>query len=218
MDGMHHRRDLTPLGFALRLFIGTAPVANAADLLGVYVGGAVGQARIDTGNLQAATVAGAFNFGTFNENHTAYKLIGGVRAISLIGAEIEYMDFGHPGKSFSLAGVTTSADVKMSGTAAYGMLYLPVPVVNVYVKAGLARLQATSNVSVILPGVGTCPVSVPNCALFSQRNSATNTSFAAGAGAQVKLGAWALRAEYERFSAAGGNPALTSLAVAWTFL
>src|SRR6266853_1471838 len=216
MDGMHHRRDLTPLSFALGLFIGGAPVANAVDLLGVYVGGAVGQARIDTGNLQAATVAGAFNFGTFNENHTAYKLIGGVRALSLIGAEIEYMDFGHPGKSFSLAGVTTSADVKMSGTAAYGMLYLPVPVVSVYVKAGLARLQATSNVSVIPPGVGTCPVNVP-CG-FSQRNSATNTSFAAGAGAQVKRGAWALRAEYERFSAAGANPALTSLAVTWSFL
>src|SRR6266853_2918061 len=147
MDGMHHRRDLTPLALALGLFIGTAPVADAADLLGVYVGGAVGQARIDTGNLQVATAARAFNFGTFNENHTAYKLIGGVRAISLIGAEIEYMDFGHPGKSFSLAGVPTSADVRMSGTAAYGMLYLPVPVVSVYVKAGLARLQATSNVS-----------------------------------------------------------------------
>jgi hypothetical protein len=128
MDGMHHRRDLIPL----------------ALLLGVYVGGAIGQARIDTGNLEAATVAGAFNFGTFTENHTAYKLIAGVRAISLIGAEIAYMDLGHPGKSFSLAGVPTSADVKIS--------------------------------------------------------------------------AWALRAEYQRFTAAGGNPGLTSVAVTWTFL
>ncbi|TLZ54440.1 MAG: hypothetical protein E6K22_05280 [Gammaproteobacteria bacterium] len=57
------------------------------------------------------------------------------------------MDFGHPGKSFSPGSTTTSADVKMSGAAAFGMLYLPVPVVSVYAKAGLARLQATSNVS-----------------------------------------------------------------------
>ena len=91
------------------------------------------------------------------------------------------MDFGHPGRSFS-PGSTTSADVKMSGAAAFGMLYLPVPVVSVYAKAGLARLQATSNVSLFLPGVGTCPINNPNCAWFSQRSSATNTSLAPGAG------------------------------------
>ena len=125
------------------------------------------------------------------------------------------MDFGHPSRSFS-PGSTTSADVKMSGAAAFGMLYLPVPVVSVYAKAGLARLHATSNVSLFLPGVGTCAINNPNCAWFSQRSSATNTSLAAGAGAQVKLGAWALRAEYERFNVAGGNPGLASLAATWT--
>jgi len=59
--------------------------------------------------LAEATAAGAFNFGTSTENHTAYKLIAGVRAISLIGAEIAYMDLGHPGKSFSLAGPASPA-------------------------------------------------------------------------------------------------------------
>src|SRR5213079_2660217 len=57
------------------------------------------------------------------ENHSAYKLIVGFRPLSLIGAEIAYMDFGHPGRSFS-PGSTTSADVKMSGAAGFGMLYL----------------------------------------------------------------------------------------------
>src|SRR5437773_6054170 len=70
------------------------------------------------------------------ENHSAFKLIVGFRPLSLIGAEIAYMDFGHPGKSFSPGSTTTSADVKMSGAAAFGMLYLPVPVVSVYAKAG----------------------------------------------------------------------------------
>ena len=37
-------------------------------------------------------------------------------------------------------------------------------------------------------------------------------------GAQFKLGAWAVHAEYERFNAAGGNPNLVSLGVTWTFL
>jgi opacity protein-like surface antigen len=90
--------------------------------------------------------------------------------------------------SFSPPGSTTaSADVKMSGAAAFGMLYLPVPVNN------------------------------PNCGWFTRRNSVTNTSVAAGAGAQFKLGAWALRAEYERFNVASGNPGLASLAATLTF-
>jgi opacity protein-like surface antigen len=112
---------------------------------------------------------------------------------------------------------TASADVKMSGAAAFGMLYLPVPVVSLYAKAGLARLQTTSNVALFLPGVGTCTINNPNCAWFSRRNSVTNAGLAAGAGAQLKLGAWALRAEYERFNVAGGNPGLASLATTWTF-
>ena len=146
----------------------------------MYAGGAIGQARIDTGNLEGASPSGGvFSFGTYTENHSAYKLIVGFRPLSLIGAEIAYMDFGHPGRSFS-PGSTTSADVKMSGAAAFGMLYLPVPVVSVYAKAGLARLQATSNVSLFLPRVGTCPINNPNCAWYSQRSSATNASLAPG--------------------------------------
>ena len=82
------------------------------------------------------------------------------------------------------------------------------------VKAGLARLQSTLNS--IRVGVGSCTTTDPNCALF--RLDRTNTSFAAGAGAQVKFGPWAVRAEYERFNAAGGNPSLVSLGLTWTFL
>ena len=181
MVALHHPRNLAALTLALGVLI-SPPVINAAEPLGMYAGGAIGQARIDTGNLEGASPSGGvFSFGTYTEDHSAYKLIVGFRPLSLIGAEIAYMDFGHPGRSFS-PGSTTSADVKMSGAAAFGMLYLPVPVVSVYAKAGLARLQATSNVSLFLPGVGTCPINNPNCAWFSQRSSATNTSLAPGAG------------------------------------
>src|SRR5207244_2874055 len=143
MVALHHPRNLAALTLALGVLI-SPPVINAAEPLGMYAGGAIGQARIDTGNLEGASPSGGvFSFGTYTEDHSAYKLIVGFRPLSLIGAEIAYMDFGHPGRSFSPGG-TTSADVKMSGAAAFGMLYLPVPVVSVYAKAGLARLQATS--------------------------------------------------------------------------
>jgi hypothetical protein len=90
---------------------------------------------------------------------------------------------------------------------------------DIYLKAGLSRIQTSANTTVIWPpGVATCLVGVPDCGHFTIHNSATDTHFAAGAGAQFKLGSWAVRAEYERFDAAGGNPGLATVGLSWTFL
>ena len=209
----HHRAALPAVALVLAL---SAVPAARADLLGAYVGAAAGQGRIDTGNLAAPPPA--TSPGSFTEDHSAYKLLAGVRAIAIAGAEIEYLDLGHPSRSFSSPSLIGSADVKMRGGAAFGMLYLPVPVVDVFVKGGLARLQATTSVNAVLPGVGTCPVGNPNCARVTLQNTTTNTTFAAGAGVQMKLGPVAVRAEYERFSAAGGHPGLASVGALWNFL
>jgi opacity protein-like surface antigen len=175
----------------------------ADDLLGLYIGGAVGQSQVEA---NVPTVGG------FKENHSAFKVIAGIRPISLIGAELSYIDFGHP--SGNINGVPS--DVSEKGADAFAVLYLPVPVVDVFVKAGLARLQSTTN-SGLRIGIA-CPFTDPNCGAALFRLDRTNTSFAAGVGAQFKLGTWAVRAEYERFNAAGGNPSLVSLGVTWTFL
>jgi opacity protein-like surface antigen len=177
--------------------------AFAVDLLGLYAGGAVGQSRVEAD-------ASGITAGDFRENHSAFKLMGGVHLpIIPVGAEVSYIDFGHP--SGSLGG--QAADVTIKGEAAFGVFYLPLPlpVVDVYAKAGLARLQSTVNSTQFLAGVGPCPVNAPNCALWAFRVDRTNTSFAGGVGGQFKLGSLALRAEYERFDAAGGNPGLVSV-------
>jgi opacity protein-like surface antigen len=176
--------------------------ALANDLLGLYVGGAVGQSQVE---------ANVPTVGDFKENHSAFKVIAGIRPISLIGAELSYIDFGHP--SGNINGVPS--DVSEKGADAFAVLYLPVPVVDVFVKAGLARLQSTTN-SGLRIGIACTITDICGPVLF--RLDRTNTSFAAGAGAQFKLGTWAVRAEYERFNAAGGNPTLVSLGVTWTFL
>jgi opacity protein-like surface antigen len=178
------------------------PRALAGDLLGLYVGGAVGQSQVE---------ANVPTVGEFKENHSAFKVIAGIRPISLIGAELSYIDFGHP--SGNINGVPS--DVSEKGADAFAVLYLPVPVVDVFVKAGLARLQTTTN-SALRIGIICTITDICGPVLF--RLDRTNTSFAAGAGAQFKLGTWAVRAEYERFNAAGGNPTLVSLGVTWTFL
>lgn len=46
----------------------------------------------------------------------------------------------------------------------------------------------------------------------------TETTFAAGAGVQWKFGHWAIRSEYERFTALGEHPSLISVAATWWFL
>jgi opacity protein-like surface antigen len=196
-------RRLISLAPIVTFVIAVVPTGRAigADLLGLYVGGAVGQSQVE---------ANAPSVGDFKENHSAFKVIAGIRPIPQIGAELSYIDFGHPSGNIN----AVSSSVSEKGADAFAVLYLPVPVVDVFVKAGLARLQSTLNSA--NGGVGTCTITNPNCALF--RLDRTNTNFAAGAGVQVKFGSWAVRAEYERFNAAGGNPSLVSLGLTWTFL
>jgi hypothetical protein len=180
--------------------------AHAEDILGMYIGGAVGQAKVKVDS-------GGYAFEAFKENHSAFKAMVGVRPIAPIGAEMEYFDFGHPNGSVGGA----PADASMKGTAAFAVGYLPLPFGAIFLKAGLARLQSTLTGS---PAI-TVPVCQPgnNCGtgngLFSLNR--TNTSSAFGVGAQFKLGAWAVRGEVERFNAGGQNPVLASLGVTWTF-
>ena len=182
---------------ALVLLLLQLPEARAADRLGLYLGGAFGQARVDA-SLPVA--------GQFREDHSAFKIMAGLRPIPVLGAELEYVDFGHPGR-FNFNGIGGS-DVSMKGAAAFGMFYLPVPLVDVYAKGGLARLQSTANVN-------PCPMCL-NPVAFPPRRS-TNTSWTGAAGVQFKLGSVAVRGEYERFNAAGGAPYLLSVGASWTF-
>ena len=80
----------------------------------------------------------------------------------------------------------------------------------VFAKAGAAHIHSTTS--------GSAPVPSLICCVTSPfQLDRTNTSFAAGVGAQLKFGPLSARAEYERFSAAGENPYLLSLGLTWSF-
>jgi opacity protein-like surface antigen len=210
---------------ASTIFITGLPLrqTQAEDAPGLYLGAAFGQAKVEARDLPNP-LTGAPAFGNFKENHSAYQVTAGARPIPLVGAELAYFDFGHPQANVGsipnpfvgAAGNAVSGDVRMKGSAAFGILYLPVPILDVYVKAGLARIESTARTAVTLSGPILCIVGHPQCQ-FSRQHDATNTGFAAGAGVQYKLGSWAVRAEYERFNAAGSHPSLLSLGIAWTF-
>jgi hypothetical protein len=100
----------------------------------------------------------------------------------------------------------------MKGESVFGVVYLPVPIVDIFLKAGLARIDSTATTNIICPLGYLCP------ALASPApERRTNVGFAGGAGAQFKIGSLAVRGEYERFNAAGGNPSLLSVGVIWKF-
>jgi hypothetical protein len=172
----------------------------AEDLLGLYVGGAAGQSRVE------ATAPYVQNF---HESHSAFKFMIGIRPISLVGVEIAYDDFGHPNRQNGFL----ATDVTMKGESAFGVLYLPVPIVDIFLKGGLARIDSTAGTGIVCSAGQPCPALA---SLAPERRA--NVGFAGGAGAQFKIGPFAVRGEYERFHAAGGNPSLSSVGIIWKFL
>ena len=206
--------------------LGAMTVAHADDLLGLYVGAAFGQAHVRA----RPTLPGIGPIGDLDETHTAFKGMAGIRLLSFLGAEVAYVDFG---KVSSMAGpafsgpqyeaIANSEQASQKGEAAFAVLYLPVPIIDIYVKAGLSRITTDFNATYTeyIPGTGTCQIGHPNCSVvgqFSASHDATDTSFAYGAGLQWKLGKWAVRGEYERFDAAGANPTLLSLGMTYWIL
>jgi opacity protein-like surface antigen len=176
--------------------------AGAADLLEFYVGAGVGQSTLRQDYYQIDT------------HVTGWKAVAGWRPLDLFGAEVEYADFGSKDITYVSSATTTQISTDAHATAAFALLYLPVPVpwFDLYAKAGPARVQ--SNTSVRFTPAG-CAVPTP-CPISSTDDS-SRTSIAWGAGGQFKFGWPAVRLEYERFAGSQGTDALLTLAVTANF-
>jgi hypothetical protein len=183
-------------GLAALLAIGALGVVSApaaAQVPGVdfYIGAGIGQSDVDLTEDDLGSL-------DFDAKDTAWKLVAGVRAASILGAEIEYIDFGKPN------GDDSSVDYK--GVAVYGLLFapLPLPILDLYAKAGMAKLDANLEVE----GVG--------------EGDVKDTQFTYGVGAQLKFGSLAIRGEWEKFkvkdNGASAKPSLLSLSFTKSFL
>lgn len=213
------RAALASLGASL---MAALPCAHAStNLLDAYFGASYGHSSLgarDTGLIPGAAGAG---LGGFRVGESAYQIIAGIRGLYLLGAEVDYFDLGSGGASPSFASALyglTSAHISQKGEAAFAVLYLPVPIIDVYLKAGAARLTTDLAASAVYPvctSNGPCPLIA-----LSPLNGAvhtTETTWAAGAGVQWKLGNWAIRGEYERFAALGEHPSLVSVGLTRSF-
>jgi len=156
------------LSSTLALAAGAAQADN-----GLYVGAGITKAKVD--NIFSRDL---------NIDSTAWKAIVGFRPISLLAVEANYLDLGSETRSFAGFG-TAHADAKAFAGYAVGFLPIPLPILDIYGKVGLARWQLSGNPR-------------PNSSLF--RLSDNGTEFAWGAGAQAHFGKIAGRLEYERFN------------------
>ncbi len=195
------------VGLVAAVTVGALPLrsASAANTPGVYLGAAAGESWVDA----SVPSLGSSEFGTpqFRRDDTGYQVMLGMRPLPFLGAELDYIDLGHPHGGVDF----TPVDVRMRGGAAFGMLYLPLPVptVDLFAKAGVARFQT------IVEGGSQFVCSL--CGAVGFRDDRDTTGLALGAGAQFSIGPVAIRTEYERFNVAGGNPSLATVGATWTF-
>jgi|HubBroStandDraft_2_1064218.scaffolds.fasta_scaffold49829_3 opacity protein-like surface antigen len=173
--------------------------AMADGLVGLYAGAAFGESRVEADSQGYAV-------DNFKKDHSAYQFMVGLRPEPVLGLEVDYVDFGHPRSTLN----GDAADATLKGAAAFAVFYLPAPVIDIFAKAGLARLESTLN--------GVDGVQVPCCQPSLFRLDRTDTHFAVGLGAQYKISTVAIRTEYERFDSAGEHPSVWTLGLTWTFL
>jgi OmpA-OmpF porin, OOP family len=183
--------------------------ALADDPVGFYLGAGVGYSTVRSDDPAYGLP------GYFNDHQTAWKVIGGIRPLPIVGAEVEYIDFGHPDHDFGASGYANyGLDSHPRAAALFGVGYLPLPVpfFDVFAKAGIARLQTdVTTVSGCTPST-TC-LSQP---VFYRQNE-TDNRFAYGVGVQSKAWGFAFRAEYERISSQFGDPDALTVSATWTF-
>lgn len=142
------------------------------------------------------------------ESTTGWKAMVGMRPVSFLGGELEYVDFGSSRANAYLLNLShTHADA----VALYAVGYLPIPVpfLDIFGKAGLARTQTTYS--------GALSCAPPALCIAAVSADRSETDFAYGAGVQAKFQSLAFRAEYERTDTSIGHPSLLSFGVTWTF-
>lgn len=186
---MKHALQRSALVLGLLASPGVCPAVFAANNpLGFYLGVGVGRGTVREDQSMSDS------FYVFDQHDTGWDVFAGLRPISFLGAEMAYIDFGHPSVDLHVpsAGPYTDINADAKATAviasALGYLPLPIPWLDLYGKAGLARLQTEYRIS--------------------------DTGIHCVSGYLARLSA---RLEYQRVNASSGNPDLLSLGVAWTF-
>lgn len=196
--------------------LGAAAPALADNPLGAYVGVGVGQSNVGSDNYYDYGY-----YGGYHDHDATWKVIAGLRPIPFVGAEVEYIDFGSGNGDngyYANNYFYSNASSHPKATVLYGVGYLPLPLpfLDVYGKAGVARLK--SNITTYAYPDGFCAPPYSACAApLIYRTDQTDTKFAYGVGVQARFQDFGFRAEYERINSQFGDPAAVTVSATWTF-
>jgi len=124
-------------------------------------------------------------------NSTSWKAYAGVRPINEFAVEGDYLDLGS--QTVNTTQYHTDVNYKAFAGYAVGFLPVPLPYLDVFGKAGLARWSSGGSSN------------SPSASLFSL--SENGTQFAWGVGAQAHIGMFGGRLEYESFRIPNTNGA-----------
>ena len=174
------------------LILSAASLPTLAADNGFYIGASVGQGGVDTESAD-------FGFVTedFDGDDTGFKVIAGFRPLEWLAIEANYVDLGTA--SDNVAGV--NVDVETKGIDAFGVLFLPLPVVDIFLKAGIISWDIDADIA----------------GFDSVSDDGTDLAYGLGAG--VGFGNFGVRAEYERFEIEDTDTVdMISLGFTWTFL
>jgi len=99
VQNLTHTSTLVIAAIALLGLSGGKAISD--DLLGIYVGGSVGQSHVKSDQLLFSKPDGTPLTSPVSvaKSATGWKLFVGLRPISWVGAELAYVDFGNPAAS-----------------------------------------------------------------------------------------------------------------------
>lgn len=201
--------------------------------LNLYIGGGVGRSEMSEPQVNGYDPYFFDASGHVDGHPLGWEAVIGIRPISFLGAEAEYLDFGtartgagpkytvvdSSGASLTSQDLGSGAHDRAVAAVAVGYLPLPVPFIEPFAKFGVAYLWTRNSYSgdyqnEFINGV---PVG-----LVSSSNSGDKAGVAYGAGVQFRLDHVAVRAQFEGLSiprhyGAGSYPSLISIGANWTF-
>jgi len=129
-----------------------AELRRALQSLGFYLGLGVGEStvRSDNNYLYGFNDFNGYYGGPYDySHHFAWKAAAGIRPISVVGAEFEYFDFGHPGSDttyyYNNFNYGPTRIRGPSRSLAWDICRCRFPFLDVYGKAGIARLHTNVN-------------------------------------------------------------------------
>lgn len=174
--------------------------ASQASAQGFYIGGSVGQSKMDNGN----AIPDLITSGTVDGKDTGYKIFGGYQFNQNFGVDLAYVDLGKASYSGTFLGIpVTGGTVKTSGLNISAVGTLPLNSgFALFGKVGFFTWE--SKASDVTGGVS-----------FSGKEDGTDVSFGVGASYNFTKN-FGVRAEWERFKAVGDID-LLSIGVVYKF-